>query len=534
MVPRKRMLVTKKPAKAIVVWLCGVAVVVAACSPPGPRALLKGKRLLDDGKTAEAVPVLTLAVSLLPTNAVAWNYLGLAYHRTGQWTNAAEAYSRALKLDRDRLDVRYNLGCLWLDADQLEPAKSEFIAYTMRRGNTVEGWLKLGAVQSRLREAADAEKSFQEALRVEPKNLEALNGLGMAQLQRKRPREAAESFAAALEIQADYRPALLNLAIVTQQHLHNRSEALRLYRQYLALTPRASDWEEVNAVAQTLEPAPEQNPIPAVTPVASPPAAANKTKPPIAATTNPEPARKSEPAHAAKTPSNHTSAVAATASPVPAPRKEIVKSHSQPVSTVAAAESRTQVARTELPTPATNATAGAAGEAASPVTAPNTGNRREAMLVLAQGRKALRADRLAEAIQLFTRATHLDPSYFEAHYRLGLAAFSARSFTVALAAWRSALALQPDNADARYNLALTLKAANQPVDAARELERLLAVHPDEARAYLTLGNLYAGQLHDLPLARKYYHQVLRLDPHNPQAPAIRSWLVANPVDRVKQ
>ena len=193
------MLVTKNPTKAIVVWLCAAAVAVTACGPPGPRALLKGKQLLDAGKTAEAVPALTLAVSLLPTNAAAWNYLGLAYHRAGQWTNAAEAYSRALKLDRDLLDVRYNLGCLWLDADQLEPAKSEFIAYTLRRGNAVEGWLKLGTVQSRLREAANSEKSFQEALRVEPKNLEALNGLGLAQLQRNRPHEAAESFAAALE-----------------------------------------------------------------------------------------------------------------------------------------------------------------------------------------------------------------------------------------------------------------------------------------------------------------------------------------------
>ena len=149
-------------------------------------------------------------------------------------------------------------------------------------------------------------------------------------------------------------------------------------------------------------------------------------------------------------------------------------------------------------------------------------------MALGQGQQALRADRLAEAIQLFTRATQLDPTYFEAHYRLGLAAFSARSFGVALTAWRNALALQPDNADARYNLALTLKAANQPVDAAHELEQLLALHPDEARAYLTLGNLYAGPLHDLSQARKYYNQVLRLDPHNPQAPAIRSWLVANP------
>jgi Flp pilus assembly protein TadD len=75
---------------------------------------------------------------------------------------------------------------------------------------------------------------------------------------------------------------------------------------------------------------------------------------------------------------------------------------------------------------------------------------------------------------------------------------------------------------------LTLKAANHPQDAADELEKLLALHPDEARGHLTLGNLYAEQLRDIPRARRHYNKVLQLDPRNPQAQAIRYWLVANP------
>ncbi len=74
----------------------------------------------------------------------------------------------------------------------------------------------------------------------------------------------------------------------------------------------------------------------------------------------------------------------------------------------------------------------------------------------------------------------------------------------------------------------TLKAADYPQDAADELEKLLALHPDEARGHLTLGNLYAQQLHDIPRARRHYNRVLQLDPRNPQAQSIRYWLVANP------
>src|ERR1700744_3114890 len=90
---------------AALVWICG-------CTPAGPRALLRGKRLLDEGKFAAAVDELKVAISILTTNAQAWNYLGLAYHHAGQSAEAVEAYQRALKLDHDLIAVHYNLGCL--------------------------------------------------------------------------------------------------------------------------------------------------------------------------------------------------------------------------------------------------------------------------------------------------------------------------------------------------------------------------------------------------------------------------------------
>ena len=85
---------------AVVAWLAG-------CTPAGPRALLRGKRLIDQGKYADAVDELKQATSLLPTNAIAWDYLGLAYHHAGQPANAIDAYQRALKLNHDLVVVHY-------------------------------------------------------------------------------------------------------------------------------------------------------------------------------------------------------------------------------------------------------------------------------------------------------------------------------------------------------------------------------------------------------------------------------------------
>src|SRR2546428_10067450 len=66
------------------VWLSG-------CAPPGPRALLQGKRLIDQGRYPQAVAQLEKATALLPKNALAWNYLGLAYHGSQQAEQAAKA-----------------------------------------------------------------------------------------------------------------------------------------------------------------------------------------------------------------------------------------------------------------------------------------------------------------------------------------------------------------------------------------------------------------------------------------------------------
>jgi len=234
-----------------------LALFVSGCSPSGPRALLKGKQFLDHGDYTDAVAQLKTATSLLATNAPAWNYLGLAYHHAGQPADAVIAYQRAFTLDRDLAEAHYNLGCLWLEQNKPDAARTEFTAYTLRRSNAPEGWLKLGLAQLRTHELTAAEKSFNTALYLNPNNAEALNGLGLAQIQRDRPREAAQDFSAAVKAHPDYAPAILNLATVAQEYLRDNKLALQYYRAYLALTPRPANWNEVNAMASSLEqPAP--------------------------------------------------------------------------------------------------------------------------------------------------------------------------------------------------------------------------------------------------------------------------------------
>jgi tetratricopeptide (TPR) repeat protein len=553
------------------------------CTPPGPRALLAGKRLLDERKYTEAAEQLRTAVTLLATNAQAWNYLGLACQQSGQSAEAEKAYHRALVLDHDLTEAHYNLGCLWLEQNKLEAAKTEFTAFTLRRGNAPEGFLKLGTAQlraaaletpgaARARELSVAEKSFDDALALSPQKPEGLNGLGLVRLQRGRAIEAAQYFNRALKQDPAYAPALLNVAIVSQQYLRDPQQALQKYREYLALAPEPANAAQVRAAMRQLEEELELAAHPPAT-NAPPPVNGNASAPKPLVTNVAHPAVES------RLPSPGTIAKATPVAPPPEPvSSEVVKeepalksAQDLPVASSAnqAVPAEPATVSTAAPPSATDAKAdrrgfwqnlnpanlfhgrtsqqvtalpsapGSSQPDAAKVTAPRPplarykykspakptpGNRADAWRWFAQGMQAQEANHLAEAIQSYRTATQLDAGFFEAYYNLGLAASEARNSRAALAAYEFALAIHPDSSDARYNFALLLKQSGYPVDAASEFEKVLVISPNEVRAHLALGNLYAQQLQQPAKARQHYEKVLEAQPNHPQAEAIRHWL----------
>jgi len=563
-------------------WLLfpALALFIAGCSPSGPRALLRGKKLLERGDYAGAMAHFKTATSLLATNAQAWNYLGVACQYAGQPTDAVTAYQRALALDRDLMEAHYNLGCLWLEQNKPDAAESEFTAYTLRRPKAPEGWLKLGLAQLQSHNVASAEKSFSTAHYLNSNNAEALNGLGLVWVERGRPHEAAQFFAAAAREQPVYAPALLNLATVAQQYLHDNALALQNYRAYLALTPRPANWDAVNDIVNSLAPpaaaatasesqtpAPETRTPPVVSAVR--PAGPSRTQtvarvnlnPPRPATTSPQVVKVQPQPVIIGTPVAEAPPEASTGktgglnklNPLnwfrsPAPEKsEVTVVTSLPPPVV----SSSRVGVTPLP-PANSSPPMQTASAPAPVVAPKpvkmvqpapppfpryvylsphkpkAGDRRAASGAFTRAREFEQNSSWLDALQSYRQATELDPAWFEAQYNYGVIAFRLRNFNQSLAAYETALAIQPDSVDARYNFALALKAAGYVTDAVNELKKILAANPDEVRAHLALGGLYAQLLNDPALARQHYSKVLALDPRNPQAPDIQFWLSSNP------
>src|SRR5436190_1462084 len=157
-------------------------VLFPGCQPPGPRALLQGERLIREEKFAQAVEKLEAATWLLPQNAQAWNYLGLAYHGAGKVDDAIRAYQKSVSLDRNLAAARFNLGMLFLEQNRNPEAASELTTFTALQPNSMDGWLNLGTAQLRARRLDDAERAFVRAQKLDPNNPEMLDDLGVIQL----------------------------------------------------------------------------------------------------------------------------------------------------------------------------------------------------------------------------------------------------------------------------------------------------------------------------------------------------------------
>lgn len=159
---------------------------------------------------------------------------------------------------------------------------------------------------------------------------------------------------------------------------------------------------------------------------------------------------------------------------------------------------------------------------------PARGNRDVSDQYVAEGVRAHRAGRMADAQAAYARAVEADPASFSAQFNLAVAAFDVGDWKRSLGAYERSLAIAPDDLRARYGLALALERAGYPLDAADELERIIRKDPAKVEAHLAAANLYATTLAEPAKAREHYAKVLELQPNHPQAAMIRRWLGPSP------
>ncbi len=514
-----------------------VAIAFFGCAPSGPRALVEGKNLLDAGDQAGAISKLSMAVEAMPANAQAWNYLGLAYHLAGRPEDAEKRYRFALERDRNLATVRFNLGCLYLERDNLPAALNELHSYTLLQPSVVEGWLKLGQAQFGARRFDDAERSLRAALELQPRHSEALNGLGLILLQRRRTQEAFNHFHAAAVQEPPYAPAVLNAAILNHQ-VGNRPAAIQRYRQYLALGGAGTNAPAVEQLVRQLET--EAHGITGAsrpqTPLAgnSVPKTSNTTATATAAAPKPSssgvaaaaaPARSNSPA--APVPATPVSVSAQISAPKPAPEppRQVVRSNPPKGAEVLAAKpaepevsavhpgtilkpaqelSKPAVRESVVPEPAVAEGAGTNSQRRGFLSRLNPFGGRNRTNAAAISRTATtpgtRTAGYSGRYSFLSPAapTAGDLAESERAFKRGVKAQRAGSLSLAITEYQAAAKADPANYDAYYNLGLAALERNDARLSLWAYEIALALKPDaeDARYNFALALKAGGYWED--------------------------------------
>ena len=150
---------------------------------------------------AAAIPFLERATKGLPGNPDGWALLGRAYHATGRYDDAAEAYKKAVEFAPQNLNYRSTYGLILGQAGQLEAGLAELQKVTSSPGyKDAAGWTNLGWIYRNMNKAAESIAAYQKALQLDPKADQAALGLGWAYSNTKDYDRAIEAYQKALQI----------------------------------------------------------------------------------------------------------------------------------------------------------------------------------------------------------------------------------------------------------------------------------------------------------------------------------------------
>jgi len=168
------------------------------------------------------------------------NYLsyGSVFFQRGYFDQAQAAFQIAFHDDPESAEAIYGIGSVYLNQQKNAEARKCFERALKLRASypdtQANSWNNLGLLAGREGHTADAVKYFQEALRLSPDHLIALNNLGSAYRQAKQWDEARETYERALQLRPGDADANYGLGMVYAQ----KEDATRAF-DYLQLALKA-------------------------------------------------------------------------------------------------------------------------------------------------------------------------------------------------------------------------------------------------------------------------------------------------------
>jgi tetratricopeptide (TPR) repeat protein/peroxiredoxin len=170
------------------------------------------------------------------------NYLtfGSVFFQRGYMEQAAAAFQIALRDDPSSAEALYGIGSVYLDQQKTAEARKSFEHALKLRASypdtLANSWNNLGLLAAREGRTDEAIGYFQEALKLSPDHMIALDNLGSAYRQQKHWDDARKTYERALEINPDDAEANYGLGMVFAQN-DDTARASDSLRRALKLRP---------------------------------------------------------------------------------------------------------------------------------------------------------------------------------------------------------------------------------------------------------------------------------------------------------
>lgn len=436
--------------------LLAFLVAVVSCSkPPGQAEFDRGLYELKRNNIVRAKALFEKSISRRPgaeENVLAYNYLGIACWKLGQFQAAQEAFEDSRRLGPTLMEPALNLGLLVASSgDLLRAAKllDEAVQLDKRDTRALEHMARFYAERQQWQEAR---RILYAALDRAPESPRILTEIANLELEARGPQKAVELLIQALESQKNYASALFNLAFIYDVRLQDAAHARTYYRRFLKEQDNGPQADYARSALARLD-----TPAPAA----------------IAA---PESSVRSAPS---------TPAPVATTTPAPSapvvPLDPIVALNRKAAMMVEKGDSSGAL---DLLLDAASVAAGESRPADQERLVQDAArlcfDQPRAYFEL--GQLLLMKGKTEDALNAFKKATTLDRNYTAAHLAMARTALRMGETDSALVGFQAAVKADPQNADALWDLAqvfdVRMKNAEGALATYRDFERLF---PRDAR-----------------------------------------------------
>jgi tetratricopeptide (TPR) repeat protein len=162
----------------------------------------------------EAIRRHEIVIKAHPTNALSYYHLGFSYGVTGDHRAELADYQKAVELGLDDWQLFLNMGLLYLDKGRLDDAIAVLRLAALLGPYHPESHFNLGLAYERTAMYPQAEQEILLSLRLDPKQADARNQLGVIYAEEGNLSRAHDEWTELAGSIPDYTPARANLAIL--------------------------------------------------------------------------------------------------------------------------------------------------------------------------------------------------------------------------------------------------------------------------------------------------------------------------------